>query len=94
MIYERLELMNDLLAPEGSIYIHMGPAMSYAVEAILREVMGSTGASAIINWKRVTAHGDSKRWGVTHDSIHWRTKNCRFTWNPQYDPYENSYLDT
>ena len=93
MIHERLQLMADLLCPEGSIYIHMGPAMSFAVEAILRETMGTSGASATINWKRVTAHGDSKRWGITHDSIHWRTKCSAFTWNPQYDPYDDSYLE-
>src|SRR5262245_10303181 len=66
MIYERLILMRDLLAPDGSIYLHMGPNISYAVEAIVREVFGAGGSSATITWRRVTAHGDSQRWGVVH----------------------------
>lgn len=94
MIYERLSLMIDLLSLNGSIYVHMGPTVSYAIEAILKELLGKGGASATISWKRVTAHGDSKRWGITHDTIHWRTKGSAFIWNEQYDPYDNSYLQS
>jgi len=94
MIYERLELMTNLLVEDGSIYIHMGPSVSYAVEAILKELLGDRGSSATICWKRVTAHGDSKRWGITHDTILWRTKTSSFIWNEQYDTYEESYLQS
>ena len=48
----------------------------------------------MITWKRVTAHGDSQRWGVIHDSILWRTKGESYIWNPQYEPYDESYLDS
>jgi site-specific DNA-methyltransferase (adenine-specific)/adenine-specific DNA-methyltransferase len=75
MIYERLILMRDLLAEDGSIYVHMGPNVAHAIESVIREVFGGTGASATITWKRVTAHGDSQRWGVIHDAILWRTKD-------------------
>jgi len=92
MIYERLILMRDLLHEEGSIYVHMGPNVASSVEAVIREVFGSTGASATITWKRVTAHGDSQRWGITHDAILWRTKNERYIWNPQHEPYSDEYL--
>lgn len=92
MIYERLILMRDLLSDNGSIYVHMGPNVGYAVEAAIREVFGTIGASATMSWKRVTAHGDSLRWGITHDVIIWRTKGERFIWNPQYEPYSDEYL--
>lgn len=94
MIYERLILMRDLMHPEGSIYVHMGPNVAHAVEAVIREVFGSTGASAMITWKRVTAHGDSHRWGVVHDAILWRTKGESYIWNPQFERYNESYLDS
>ncbi|MGH8568612.1 MAG: site-specific DNA-methyltransferase, partial [Gammaproteobacteria bacterium] len=92
MIYERLILMRDLLAEEGSIYVHMGPKVASSVEAVVGEVFGSTGASATITWKRVTAHGDSQRWGITHDAILWRTNSERYIWNPQHEPYSDEYL--
>jgi site-specific DNA-methyltransferase (adenine-specific)/adenine-specific DNA-methyltransferase len=92
MLYERVILVRDLMHDEGSIYVHMGPNISYAVEAIVREVFGSTGVGATIAWKRVTAHGDSQRWGVTNDFIIWRTKTDRYLWNPQHEPYSDEYL--
>ncbi len=92
MIYERLILMRDLMHSEGSIYVHMGPNVAHAVEAVIREVFGSTGAGATITWKRVTAHGDSQRWGITHDAIIWRTKGESYIWNQQHEPYSDEYL--
>jgi site-specific DNA-methyltransferase (adenine-specific)/adenine-specific DNA-methyltransferase len=94
MLYERLLLMHDLLADNGSIYVHMGTNVAHAVESVLKEVFGASGASATISWKRVTAHGDSKRWGVVHDAILWRTKGEGFIWNPQFEPYDESYLES
>ncbi len=94
MIYERLILMRDLMHEEGSVYVHMGPNVAPSIEAAIREVFGSTGANAMITWKRVTAHGDSQRWGVIHDAILWRTMGERYIWNPQYEPYDESYLDS
>jgi hypothetical protein len=94
IIYERLDLMTNLLTEDGSIYIHIGPSISYVVEAALRELLGESGSSATISWKRVTAHGGSKRWGITHDTILWRTKTRSFIWNEQYDAYEQSYLSS
>jgi DNA modification methylase len=92
MIYERLILMRDLLADDGSIYVHMGPKVAYSVEAVVREVLGTSGASATITWKRVTAHGDSHRWGVVHDVIIWGTKGPNYIWNPQHQEYDDEYL--
>ena len=92
MIYERLFLMRDLLAEDGSIYVHMGPNVSHAVEAVLREVFGTAGASATMTWKRVTAHSDSQRWGITHDVVMWKTKSDQYVWNQQHEPYDADYL--
>lgn len=93
MVYERLILMRDLLHPEGSIYVHMGPQVAHRVESIVDEVFGTSGAAASLTWKRVTAHGDSNRWGVTHDAIIWRTKGSSYVWNAQFEEYDQSYLD-
>ena len=92
MLYERLRLARDLLASDGSIYIHMGTNIAHHVEAIMQEVFGRVGAKATIAWKRVTAHGDSKRWGIVHDAILWRTVGANFVWNPQFDTYDDSYI--
>ncbi len=40
MIYERLILMRDLLADDGSIVVHMGDKVSHYVRSVLSEVFG------------------------------------------------------
>ena len=79
---------------DGSIYVHMGPNVLSNIEAVIREVFARSGTGATTTWKRVTAHGDSQRWGIIHDSIIWRTKIDRFIWNPQFNSYDEKYLSS
>lgn len=94
MIFERLSLLHGLLAPDGSIYVHIGPGIGPLVKAAINELFGTSTPSAEICWKRVTAHSDSKRWGIVHDYIFWATKSGQFVWNPQFEPYSQEYLDS
>jgi adenine specific DNA methylase Mod len=92
MIYERLTLIQNMMAPNASIYVHIGPSIGPLVRVVLDELFGTKNPSAEIAWKRVTAHGDSKRWGIIHDYILWRTKSDEFIWNSQFEPYSPEYL--
>jgi len=98
MIYERLILMRDLLAADGSIYVHMGWGVSHYVRAVLDEVFGKERAVNQIIWKRQTAHSDSgqgsEHMGRVHDVVLLYTKGVNYTWNTQYMPYEEQYLKT
>jgi adenine specific DNA methylase Mod len=58
MLYERLILMKDLLAEDGTIYVHMGWGVSSYVRGILDEVFGKERVLSQIIWKRQTAHSD------------------------------------
>jgi len=58
MLYERLALMRDLLAEDGSIYLHMAPNMAPFVELAMNEVFGRERALGSIVWQRATAHGN------------------------------------
>jgi adenine-specific DNA-methyltransferase len=40
MIYERLILMRDLLAEDGSVYVHIGPSVSHLIRCAIDEVFG------------------------------------------------------
>jgi adenine-specific DNA-methyltransferase len=93
MIVPRLYLMRELLSERGSIYVHVGPNVASWIEVALHEVFGGT-ANAPICWKRVTAHSDSHRWGIVHDMILWRAKTEEFIWSPQYEPYDESYIES
>jgi site-specific DNA-methyltransferase (adenine-specific)/adenine-specific DNA-methyltransferase len=98
MIYERLILMRDLMHSDGSIYVHMGWAVSHYVRGVLDEVFGKDHVLNQIIWKRQTAHSDSgqgsEHLGRLHDVIFLYTKGKRYPWNLQYAPYSAEYLQT
>jgi adenine specific DNA methylase Mod len=98
MIYERLSLMNSLMAANGSIYIHIGWQVSHQVRCIADEVFGSQNCLNQIVWKRQTAHNDSiqgaRHYGRLHDIIFLYVKGSRYQWNQQYTDYDDSYLRT
>ncbi len=50
MIYERLILMRDLLAPDGSIYVHCDWHVGYALRSVLNEVFGADNFINEIVW--------------------------------------------
>lgn len=93
VLVPRLYLMRELLSDVGSLYVHVGPNVSSWVEVVFQEILGSN-ASASICWKRVTAHGDSQRWGTVHDTILWRSKSENFIWNGQFEPYSQDYVQS
>ncbi len=93
MIYERLQLMHDLLAEDGSIYIHCDGRVSAYLKLCLDEIFGADNKMAEIIWKRSSAHNDSNSYGTIHDTIHFYTKTDLNIWNPTYVEYDQDYID-
>src|SRR5437660_2183672 len=54
MIYERLILMRDLLAADGSIYVHLDSYSMHYVKTVLDEVFGKNYFLNDIIWKRTS----------------------------------------
>ena len=52
MIYERLVLMRDLLAEDGSIYVHCDWRVNSHIRMVMEEVFGTEAISSEIVWKR------------------------------------------
>lgn len=94
MIYERLFLMRDLLALDGSIYVHMGPTVNHYVRAVLDEVFGVSNFKNEIIWRRAFGHSDAGHYGVIHDVIFFYGKSDKPTWNQIVQPAEKDYIDT
>jgi len=94
MMYERLVLMRELLAEDGSIYVHVGPNVSHYIKAILDEVFGFNNYRNEIIWKRADAHNDPNRYGNIHDAILFYTKGDRWIWNPENLPLPDSTAKT
>lgn len=99
MIYERLSLMRDLLAEDGSIYVHCDWRVNSYIRLVLDEIFGKENWKSEIIWKRSTSKNDAKQgakfFGRIHDTIHHYAKakdNCLF--NTVYEQYSDEYLDS
>lgn len=97
MLHERLILARELLADNGTIYVHVGKGVNYLVRSLLEEVFGTAGYVNEITWKRSHAHGDTGQ-GATHfgpvtESILVWHKGDSASWNPQYTDYTKEIVD-
>ncbi len=92
MIYERLVLMRDLLAEDGSIYVHCDWRVNSYIRLVMDEVFHNFKNEII--WKRSTAHSDNKTYGNLHDIIYYYTKTEKAIFNIQYDDYPEEYIKT
>jgi hypothetical protein len=93
MIYERLILMRDLLAEDGSIYVHCDWRVNSYLRLALDEVFGRAGYTSEVVWKRTSSHNDPKKYGNIHDTLFYYSRSDRRVWNQQYQPHDPEYLD-
>ena len=87
MIYERLILMKDLLAENGSIYVHLDWRLSAQVRLILGEIFNEINFQREIIWAIQTASGFKStvdNWIRSHDTILYYSKGSDLTFNKEY----------
>src|SRR5580704_15030542 len=70
MIYERLSLMRDLLADDGSIFVHCDWRVNAYIRLILNDIFGKTNLVNEIVWHYKTFQGQTSRYfAKKHDNI-------------------------
>jgi len=85
-----------VLKPTGSMYLHCDWHAGARLETLMEQIFGRKLANEIV-WKRTTSHtgeGEIKRYGTVHDTILFFTKDDEYTFNAQYQAYDQSYIDT
>jgi len=90
--YETAVLLHQLLSDDGSLFVHLDWHVSHYAKAILDEVFGPDNFLNEIVWQRTGAHNDPRRFGNIAESIFFYTKSDGYTWNVQYTPYTEEYL--
>ncbi|MCP4601185.1 MAG: site-specific DNA-methyltransferase, partial [Proteobacteria bacterium] len=92
MIYERLVLMRDLLAEDGSIYVHCDWRVNFYIRSVMHEIFGNEQFRAQITWKRTSSHSDSKFFPYVHDTILFFSKGSKPIFNPAYETLDPKYV--
>lgn len=98
MIYERLVLMRDLLAEDGSIYVHCDWRVNSFIRLALDEIFGSKNFINDITWKRAnTVKGNTGQgirfYDANTDSIFIYSKSQQYIFNPQFTEYSEDYIE-
>ena len=83
MIYERLVLMRDLLAEDGSIYVHCDWRANSHIRLACDEIFGAGRLINEVIWKRRSGVlAQSKQFGVVTDSILLYAKSENYFFSP------------
>jgi DNA modification methylase len=91
---KRLILMREVLADDGSIYVHLDWKKGHYIKAVMDEVFGEFNFQNQVVWKRTSAHSDSKTFGNTHDLILIYKKSDSAVFFPQHVGYSQAYIET
>ena len=81
MIYERLKLMHELLAEDGSIYVHCDHRLSGYLRLILDEIFGKDNFRNEIVWYYDFGGRSNRFWASKHDTLFFYTKSENWTFN-------------
>ena len=92
MIYERLILMRDLLAEDGSIYLHCDWRVNSHIRLALDEVFGRDRQLNQIVWKRIFSHSGGNKFGIVDDTLLAYTRSENFIFNKLTKPHSDSYV--
>jgi adenine-specific DNA-methyltransferase len=95
MIYERLALMRDLLADDGSIYVHCDWRVNSYIRLVLDEVFGKKNFVNSISWQKIrTTKAQTKGYGNVQDSIYLYSKGINPIFNNQYSEFDTAYIQS
>jgi DNA modification methylase len=92
MLRARLVLLKQLLAPTGSIYVHLDIHAVHYAKILMDEIFGYENLRNEIVWKRTSARSDTQAFNHVHDTIlNYGASGAAF-WNPVFGPLEPTYI--
>jgi adenine specific DNA methylase Mod len=91
--YETVVLLHELLAEDGSLYVHLDWHVGHYAKTILDEVFSTENFRNEIIWQRTASHNDPKRYGVIHDTILFYTKSNAYIWKSPKMEQSQEYIN-
>ena len=89
MMYERLKLMHQLLAEDGSIYVHCDWRVNHLLRFLLDDILGVNNFRNEIVWCYKSGGAGKKGYAKKHDNILFYKKSDKFIFN---NIKEKSYM--
>ena len=94
-MYERLILMRDLLADDGSIYLHCDPTMSHYLKLLMDEIFGDDNYVNEIVWRKYAGrkNNTSRKFATQTDSILYYRKSENAFFDPVFLPISEEEIE-
>ncbi|MFZ4580602.1 MAG: DNA methyltransferase [Myxococcota bacterium] len=93
-MFERLVLLRELLAPDGAVFVHVGPKVVHLVRMVVEEVFGPRNFLNHVIWSYRRWPSRSKAWQSMHDDIlvYAKQPDAERTFHLEYEEPSDSYL--
>jgi len=92
MMYERLKLIYNLLANDGSIYVHIDWRVTAYLKMLLDDIFGTENFRNEIVWSYFRYTAKSNDFQRMHDNILRYSKSDNFIFNQLYEEYQETTL--
>lgn len=89
--FETVAVLRDLLAENGSLYVHLDWHVGHYAKVVLDEVLGPDACQNEIIWKRTSARSDSTTYNHVHDVIFLYARNA-FAFNDVLMAHDPGYI--
>ncbi len=89
---QRLVVIRELMATDGSIYLHLDEAMAFPIKIIMDEVFGPTNYRNWITRKKSNRKNFTrKQYGNISDYVLYYTKSDSYVWNRPYESWTQEW---
>lgn len=89
---KRLVLLRELLASDGTIFVHLDWKKVHYLKAVLDEVFGEECFLNEIIWQRTSAQSNPRRFGMIHETLLWYRKGDDYIWNPMRSALSENHV--
>lgn len=94
-MYERLILIRELLAEDGSIFVHCDHHKNHYLKCILDELYGQSNFVNEIIWQKCNSKNfTSGSLSNIHDTILLYSKNSKYIFNETFEELSNEYIES
>ena len=92
---KRLILLRELLAEDGSIYVHLDQNMVFHIKVIMDEIFGADNFCNLVTRKKCNPKNYTRKtYGNVSDHILYYSRSREPVWNRAYVPWSEEKADT
>lgn len=93
MIFQRISLLKELMAPDGSLFLHCDSRTKHLTRHVLDEVFGTSNFRSEIIWKKTNSpKAQAGGLGAQYDTILWYSKSEKYCFNQPYRSFDEKSL--